>query len=79
MDGVRTGVTICGCLLANRGVIVQFQTHSVVDFVVLEGDVILVGDVPLLNANLLGARSYASSLYPFAHPSEPPPTSSNRR
>lgn len=73
------GVTIYGCLLANRRVIIQFQTHSVVNFVILEGDVILVGDVPLLNANLLRTRAYTFIPFISIYPFEPLPTSSDRR
>eukprot|EP00928_Gymnodinium_smaydae_P023671 TRINITY_DN19443_c0_g1_i2.p1 TRINITY_DN19443_c0_g1~~TRINITY_DN19443_c0_g1_i2.p1 ORF type:complete len:122 (+),score=0.99 TRINITY_DN19443_c0_g1_i2:89-454(+) len=34
-------------------VVVQLQTHPVLDLVVLQGDVILINVVPLLNADLL--------------------------
>ncbi|GLT70135.1 hypothetical protein SLA2020_422320 [Shorea laevis] len=34
-------------------IVIKFETHSVVDLVVLEGDVILVDVVPLLDPDLL--------------------------
>ncbi len=40
--------------------VVQFQVHSVVNFVVLQGDVILVDGVPLLKDNLLPVSSRLS-------------------
>lgn len=36
-------------------IVVEFEAHAVVDFVVLESNMILVDIVPLLNPNLLGS------------------------
>nr|ACU13964.1 unknown [Glycine max] len=36
-------------------VVVEFETHAVVDLVILESDVILVYGVPLLDADLVGS------------------------
>ena len=38
-------------------VVVEFEAHAVVDLVVAEGDVVLVDVVPLLDADLIGARA----------------------
>ena len=40
---------------------VEFKAHAVMNFVVLEGDVILVDRIPLLYAQLLWPRSCLSS------------------
>ena len=37
--------------------IVQFQVHAIVNFIVLQGNVVLVDSVPLLENNLLPVRS----------------------
>lgn len=36
-------------------VVVEFETHAVMDLVILESDVILVYGVPLLDADLVGS------------------------
>lgn len=40
-----------------RLVVVELETHAVVDLVILEGDVVLVDVVPLLDAELLRSRA----------------------
>lgn len=41
-------------------VVVEFETHAVVDLVILESDVILVDGVPLLDADLVGSGARLS-------------------
>ncbi|KAK3408751.1 hypothetical protein EUGRSUZ_J00925 [Eucalyptus grandis] len=38
-----------------KSVVVELEAHAVVDLVVLEGDVVLVDVVPLLDSDLVGA------------------------
>lgn len=38
-------------------IVVELETHAVVDFIVPEGDVILVDGVPLLNSDFVGASA----------------------
>lgn len=40
-----------------ESVVIELETHAIMDLVILEGDVILVDIVPLLDPNLLGPGS----------------------
>lgn len=42
-------------------VVVELEAHAVMDFIVLEGDVVLVDVVPLLDPNLVGSGTRLSS------------------
>ena len=42
----------------NRVTIIQFETHSVLDLVILKGDMVFVSNIPFLDTDFLGTGSY---------------------